>query len=480
MLDNGRKIRTPSALLLFGVVVVCVCAANLRAEENVSTQAVTAMPSDSDRGGAPAGSIGFYSSTYLYAPGSGKDPNFFSVLGTYQGRATGHIFDVKGDFEGVAIVRPATTWTVEAPEAFIGTSPELSQHVAVRVGRELHHWSHLDEDFQLGVWQPRFLWDYVHPQQIGFAGVHVDGKWDLVQLTAFASPVSVPDRGIPVEVQNNQIYKIDPYFNSPASTIPFHGVQTPIDYNIAYPSTSSILFHPGASAMVRVGRDEGLWAMAAGGFQPIDQILMSYNGTFNLNANPQRIDATLYPRIAYHQVNSLETGYEGGWYSFTMSGLYDRPFDNEAIFGQNVQEITTATSLSPAAEVRFGPKDAPTRFRVAGLKTWGGDAPDQGPETSGTTTAFDNRYFSSTASVFYAETPLDFIIPRLSGRYKLLVDFEHSGTIQSTDIYYFPQRSLMINVGGDFLNSNEDSSATDPISEYRADDRVRFGVSYVF
>jgi hypothetical protein len=449
------------------------------AEENISSEGINIVQPE-DRGGAPAGSIGFYSQTYLYAPGSGKDPNFFSIMGTYQGQSTGHYLDAKGDFEGVAIVKPATTWTVEAPEAYVGTSPDLSQTTAVRVGRELHHWSTLDEDFQLGIWQPRFLWDYVHPQQIGFAGVHVDVKTDVIQFTAFASPIYVPDRGIPVEVQNSQIYKIDPYFNPPANSIPFQGVQTPVNYNIAYPATSSILFNPGGSMMLRVGRDQGAWAMAAAGFQPINQLLMSYDGVLDMGSNPQQIDATLYPRIAYHQVDSLETGYGGSWYTFSMSSLYDRPFDNQPILGENIQELTTATSLSPAVEARFGDKDAPTRVRLAGLRVWGGDAPDQGPLTSGYSSAFDNRYFSHTAAVLYGDTPLDFISPRLSGRYKLLVDIEHAGTIQSTDLYYFPERVLMVNLGADFLNSNEDASATDPISEYRADDRVRFGVSYVF
>ena len=401
-------------------------------------------------------------------------------MGTFQGQSTGHVFDAKGDFEGVAIVKPATTWTVEAPRPLSVLRRTFRETVAVRVGRELHHWSHLDEDFQLGIWQPRFLWDYVHPQQIGFAGVHVDVKTENIMFTAFGSPLFVPDRGIPIEVQNNQIYTINQYFNSPASSIPYRGVQTPVNYNIAYPSTSSVLFHPGGSMMLRVGRDEGVYGMAAAGYQPINQILMSYNGNFNLSTNPQQIDATLYPRVAYHQVDSAETGYEGSWYSFSFSGLYDHPYDNQPILGENIQEMTPATSLSPAIEARLGDKDAPTRLRLAGLKVWGGNAPDQGPFTSGTTSAFDNRYFSSTAAVFYADTPLDFISPRLSGRYKLLADLEHSGKIQSMDLYYFPQRSFMVNVGADFLNSSEAQDATDPISEYRADDRVRFGVSYVF
>jgi hypothetical protein len=62
----------------------------------------------------------------------------------------------------------------------------------------------------------------------------------------------------------------------------------------------------------------------------------------------------------------------------------------------------------------------------------------------------------------------------------MLYDFGHNGNIQSTDFDYQIQRSLLVNFGTDILTSHEDQSATDPISEYRADNRVRLGMSYGF
>ena len=71
MLKNGRKILSRKALLLTGVLLTCAWSLNLHADENVSSQGLNNPPPD-DRGGAPAGSIGFYSATYLYAPGLEK------------------------------------------------------------------------------------------------------------------------------------------------------------------------------------------------------------------------------------------------------------------------------------------------------------------------------------------------------------------------------------------------------------------------
>ena len=47
-------------------------------------------------------------------------------------------------------------------------------------------------------------------------------------------------------------------------------------------------------------------------------------------------------------------------------------------------------------------------------------------------------------------------------------------------INYLIKNTVMVNLGTDILASHEDESATDPISEYRANNRIRAGVSYVF
>jgi hypothetical protein len=438
---------------------------------------------DADYGdSAPSSAaIGFYTYSYLYAPNTGRDSNFFSLTGAYKGETEGSTFQAKGDFEGVAVIKPATTWTIEAPEAYIGTSSELSEVVQVKLGRELHHFSHLDEEFQMGIWEPRFRWDYVHPQTIGLAGMHVDVQTKNFQFTAMGSPIFVPDRGIPVNFTNNGIYSIDPYFNSPATTIMYQGVATPVSYNLDRPSTSAILFHPGASALARVGQDDGAWASAGYAFQPMNQLLYSYSWYDSVAINSQGGNATLYPRVAYHQMMSFETGYEtksvGGW----VSELEDRPIDHPTI-GDDSQEVSASHALGPSIEYRFGDvRNAPTKMRLSGMKQWGGNAPDSGPDTTGSGSVFENRYFSQTAAIFYIESPLTVIgFRNASMSYRMLDDIQHQGTIQSTDLYYNFSRGFIVNLGADILSSSEDSSAPDPISEYRADDRVRLGVSYVF
>lgn len=451
------------------------------AENNVVTGDLNSEKPEQDRGEAPAGQIGFYTYSYLYAPHSGRDANFFSLTGAYRAQSEGDILAAKADLQGVAIVKPATTWTIESPEIYVGTSKKLSDTVTVRVGRELKDWSHLDEDFQMGIWEPRFRWDYVHPETVGLAGFYVDVKTSDVQVSAFGTPLFVPDRGIPVEVRDQRLYSIDTYFNSPASTIPFRGVPTPVSYSIEKPSTATILMHPGGGFMVRKGGDRGFWASTAYAYKPMNQLLFSYSGLYNTAVNVQQIEATLYPRVAYHHVNSNEVGWASKHWVASLSNLQDIPEDHETVLGENNQVVTHSNALSPALEYRFGDlKYAPSRVRLSLLKQWGGNAPDNGPLVSGYSSVFEDRYFSHTALVLYGEAPLDFLAKHLSGTYRFTFDAQHQGTIQSTDLYYALNRTFLVNLGGDFLNSDEDPSAGDPISQYRANDRVRLGVSYVF
>jgi hypothetical protein len=449
--------------------------------EGVSQQRATVQGTPASTTEPTAG-FGFYSYSYLYAPNSGRDANFFSLTGFYKGQTSGPTFQAKGNFEGVAVVKPSTTWTIEAPEAYIGTSNELSETVQVKVGRELHHFSHLDEEFQMGIWQPRFRWDYVHPETVGLAGMHVDVETKGFQFTAMGSPIYIPDRGVPIDFKNNGIYSIDPYFNSPATTIMYQGVATPVSYSLDRPTTSELLFHPGASALARVGESQGPWASAGYAFQPMNQLLYSYSWYDSVAVNNQGGQATLYPRVAYHQLMSFESGFEAKSVGAWISELEDRPIDHPTL-GDDTQTVISSHAVGPSFEYRFGDGKyaQSTKIRLSGMKQWGGNAPDSGADTTGSGSVFENRYFSQTSAIFYVESPLGMLgFQKASMSYRLLDDIEHQGTIQSTDLYYNFSRGFIVNVGADILSSAEDTSAPDPISEYRADDRVRLGVSYVF
>jgi hypothetical protein len=437
------------------------------------------------------GSVGFSSIDYLYE--NANKPNIFNqVEGHILAQGTGGVFQGKLNGEGLAIVGPLTTYTLEAPEAYFGTSPALSDVVEVKVGRELHHWSHLDEEFQLGIWQPRLRWDYVRPEEVGLLGVFVDVETPTFQFVVMGSPMFVPDRGVPEEFQNGGIYSVSPFFNSPASSLQFEGVNTNIDYSLQAPSTMSILNHGVFSIMGRVGGTEGPWASVAYAYKPMNQLLFSYNGVLLTGGAQQTVEATIFPRVEYDHLVSVEAGYESPRFAVWLSTLTDHPdYHNsdpnhpdatEDILGDTYQATQNSFAISPAAEYRLGDLNHnPTRLQVALLRQLGGNENDQGLDATGTGSIFENRYPYQSAGIFEVSTSLGWMgLEGLNARYRVLYDFGHNGSIQSTDFNYLIKNTVMVNLGTDILASHEDESATDPISEYRANNRIRAGVSYVF
>jgi hypothetical protein len=434
-----------------------------------------------------SGSVGYSAIDYLYE-NTNKPSLFNQVEGHILAQGTGGVFQGKINGEGLAILGPLTTYTLEAPEAYVGTSPALSDVVEVKVGRELHHWSHLDEEFQLGIWQPRLRWDYVRPEEVGLLGVFVDVETPTFQFVVMGSPLFVPDRGVPEEFQNGGIYSVSPFFNSPASSLQFEGVNTNINYSLQAPGTFDILNHGAFSVMARVGGTQGPWASVAYAYKPMNQLLFSYNGVLLAGGAQQTVEATIFPRVQYDHLVSAEGGYESPQFAVWLSCLSDHPdFPNhpdgtEVVLGDTYQTVQNAFAMSPAAEYRVGDLNHdPTRFQLALLRTIGGNENDQGLDATGTGSIFENRYPYQSAGIFEVSTNLNFIgIEDLHARYRVLYDFGHTGSIQSTDFDYLIKKTFLVNLGTDILSSHEDTSATDPISEYRANNRIRAGVSYVF
>jgi hypothetical protein len=465
----------------------------------------------SDMSGLAGGRVGMEAQGYLYSPQTKAEEILPSVWGKYKGQGRfggteGHI-----STEGLAVFHPAGNgFYFEAAELYAGTPADSTSPVKIEVGRKLEHWNLLDERWQLGIWQPRFLWDYIHPEEVALSGAFLAVEQPGVRFVLFGSPVFVPDRGVPVSAENGQLISQTPWFISPPSQIEVLNRTTNVNYQLAVPPTWSIvqqwsvgwLLHLGAEDAAPGNKGLGPWFQASQAWLPMNQLLLAYHGMLAIDGTtpesaPDTAQVTIYPRVLHHYLTSLETGYQAGVIAFSFSSLWDVPTpDTNVPPDSNIQQTTASVALSPSIDVQFHDPDwGVVRTYVSYLCQWGGNAPDvsNNPASAATSSSgslFDPRYPYQRAVMFGGSSGLPGArafgawLDRVTLSGRILYDLGHQGTILSTDIRFEPLPRWEVNFGADLLGSTEQiaagQTASDFIGRYQANDDIRGGLSYAF
>jgi hypothetical protein len=403
---------------------------------------------------------------------------------------TGDGIGAKGSIFSRYILNNSHDYALELPELYawtslgahataVGPTATSDDFTQLTAGRKLEHWSRLDEEWELGLWQPRYRWDYLHPMSVGLTGAFLDLKSGPVRITGFASPLFIPERGAPVEQVGGGLQSDSPWFISPVRAATVDGVPTQVNYSIDTPALSDIVFHAGGALKVEVGEEQGPWISAGYARKPMNQLAFGVNGFYNLG--PGVIEGIVHPRVLDQDLVSVETGYTDGplklWAGFT----FEHPIRDDAPSDWTTQEFQDARIWSPGATLSLG-RDAEASLSY--LYVSGGNAGDsKGTISTGTpgSSVFDYRYpFTSAVKLRGATTIPGLLKGRLRSESSLLVG---NGLIWSTAFTYAPEsgRGFAALLGTDILAANTDSATADDfISRNRANHEIRAGVSYAF
>lgn len=455
-------------------------------------------------------SIGLESQAFLFQK-NGFGESFFPSIGTrISASSEGRVFAFSGEGFARVFLSRGIPYYINAPEAWVGFAPGFLGDFNLSFGRKKLTWNRLDEEFKLGIWQPRFRWDPISPEDVGLLGFHGSYKAGAIQLNAFASPVFIPETGVPMNFENGAITSPSLFGMAAVSQASVLDQPTPVRYDLQIPSIPKILFNPSVSVRAKLGsatpaapflasaeestgpavKQEGAWLSAGYAYKPINQILMQLNYNLHINASAPYILIPLQPRVAFHHVASFESGYETERWSLWASALGESPVRDETQPGWMTQEVGPSIAAAASLEWRFGRAyaDSP-RVRLSALQQWGGNLPDSNPppmgglgsSTSGS--FFEQRYPYQTALQLQLWSPLP-IVPRLYFNSRLLVDIGHDGLITSTGLTFRPTRHWTIGASADFLVTGltryTGDKPGDFIGQFHDNSRVQAGVSYVF
>lgn len=409
-------------------------------------------------------------STMSFAESSGATSRSFQLLNlSHEGFRQGDLLEAALEADLSYDWSRSSLLIAEAPQAFAGTSARLSP-LQLHLGRKLEGWSRLDDEWRLGIFQPRFRWDWVSPKQVGLTGAFLSFRSRYLKLTAFGSPGFIPERGSTVQFEEGSIVSSSPWFVAPPARLDLFERSAPVRYELGGPSVKEIVLHKGFAAMARVGEEEGPWASFSYAWKPMNQLFLGYEGYLERGSGD--VSATIYPRVLYHRLLAADAGYSYGFLDASVSVLQEEPVRDDVPTQWNTQESSDALAVSSALRVGI--------LKAGMMWQRGGNAPDLGPDSIAGTSRFESRYPFRRVGQVSLESSLGLLGgfgKRFFASTRLLHDFENEADVFSAELLFQPRSAWVFNLGADVLGSVSDKGF---VSRIRGHDRVYGGVKYVF
>lgn len=339
----------------------------------------------------------------------------------------------------------------------------------IHMGRKLQNWSSLDTIWNMGVYQPQFKWNPLTPENQGLTGLFWNKNDGGLGLTLFASPIYIPDQGASYELKDGQFAASNPWFQAPPQNIKFQGQILPIDYEIAKPETSDVIFQTQYGAQLRLGEGKGYFANMAGIYKPSNQLALGYKGV--LVTTRVRVDVT--PKIYFENAYSADFGYRQDWGVVQLSLLYSKPQNPTFEPSFNAPQFEQSLSWGPQLFYRYKPFE----FFLGYLDTTGGSVTDVGPDASPDRQSLSQRFLYKQAiqaqvtytDIFWNQVKLDstFQFKTSSKEGFRQIRFKNAFNIRGPWAFWL-----------DFLLIDTNSSIPTNIEAYKSSDQVWLGASY--
>lgn len=355
------------------------------------------------------------------------------------------------------------------------------------VGRKIEFWSQLDQDWQLGLWQPKSLIDSLRPEDQGLTGAFYRHQQGRVEFLAFASPIFIPTLGPEIKEKNGSLVSDSRWYRPPSDSFPFQNKETKITYALDVPQTGELINHPGSGMRLRYGGEtNGVWVSGNYAYKPMNALLYKYKkGLFLPEVDPQTGQVTIAPDVGYHHLYGGDLGYRFDQGMISASFLTDRPVEKRPVYPYVLQQPRPMKAYAVHGETFLESTwfSNPVGLSVNYLRIDGGDLRDYDSENADNGAIFTQRFNYTNAASVRAD------FSTMIGRYKFMSsvkymrEFDQKGTLMNSEFAYFPQRYLALIVGADVIGV-DDSSAENKdgrfLNQFRANDRFYGGMSYVF
>lgn len=352
----------------------------------------------------------------------------------------------------------------------------------VTLGRKKKSFSQLDSDWNLGLWQPTYGMDSLRLEQEGLTGLFIEAGNKNWFFLAFASPMFVPSMGPEIENKEGTLSSRSRWFRPPSKTFSLlEDRKIRLRYSLDVPDKEKLVMNPASAISVAYNtKDSGLFAVASGGYKPINSLVLKYQRTLVLAETQDNVgEVVIEPGVGYHSILSADVGYRWEKVELRFSQIKDNP----SPVSPEIDYIKQQPMGLTARGVKLKIVQDIWSSSIGYLQISDGFIQDFDDSGQPSGAIFDRRWnFSDSARL-----DLDFSYPlfgmKTSWSSSYLRDFSQDGVLVSASLAVFPTQNFAIKTGVDVLGPDNSESPEDLngfLNQFRSNDRAYAGMIYVF
>lgn len=373
--------------------------------------------------------------------------------------------------------------------------PLANETSYLSVGRKLEYWSEVDNNWNLGLWQPYTYIDALRPQRQGLLGAFLRLQNTWFDFLAYATPYFIPTMGPEIREKDGSLESDSRWFRSPSSSFPLNGKETRLVYSLDVPDIAKLVENPGRGFRLRLGEKQGFWMSTSYGYKPMNSLALKYKSRLFLpEKDPNTGQVTMQPAVLYHEVMGTDFGYQNDGFEFSLSYLHDKPYPKTAEEGWVMQSPEGLSAN--AAHFSFESKDllpngllqswswlSDIELALDYLQVSGGRIHDFDSAGQESGAIFEERLNFTNAAQVQVIKSLWLLGQPVKGQVKYLREFAQKGSLWGMELQFYPKPKWALVMGADILGVDDDRNEnTDSrfLNQFRANDRYYAGLSYVF